>query len=642
MSEHALTGVAAVIILGVGAQWLAWRLRLPSILLLLLMGFLVGPVLGLLNPDELLGDLLFPVVSLSVAIILFEGGLSLRFSELPRIGGVILKLISIGAAVTWLIATLGAHFVLGLGWQLAILLGAILIVTGPTVIGPLLRQIRPRGSSGVILKWEGILIDPVGAVLAVLVFEVILAGEFSQAPSAIAAGVIQTLLIGLAVGLAAAGFMVLIMRRYWVPDFLHNAVALLLAMGAFVLSNLLQPESGLLTVTVMGLALANQRWVSIRHIVEFKENLRVLLIGSLFILLAARLQVGDVLALGWQGLLFLAILVFVARPLSVWISSWRSDLTPQEKTFISWMAPRGIVAASVASLFAFELVEAGYPAADQLVSVTFLVIVGTVTLYGLTAGPLARYLGLSEADPQGVLIVGAHEFGRALAATLQAQGVRALLLDSNESNVVTGSRDGLEIRLGDVLAESTMDELDLQGIGRLLALTSNHEVNSLAALHYGEVFSRAEVYQLSPEAGAEVHEDHPQHLRGRRLFGIENSYCWFEEQLDQGALVAAVLLTESFGYPALQQHFENTAVPLFLVTARGQVLVYTADSQPLPRAGQTLICLIPAPPQLAKWSAETLPAVSMEPSAANTGVMTFTPVVPSSNLAGAEMKSTAA
>lgn len=636
MSEHFLVGVAAVIILGVGAQWLAWRLKLPSILLLLLTGFLVGPVLGFIHPDELLGDLLFPVVSLSVAIILFEGGLSLRFSELPRIGGVIFKLISIGAAVTWLIATLGAHFLLGMSWPLALLLGAILIVTGPTVIGPLLRQIRPRGDTGVILKWEGILIDPVGAVLAVLVFEVILAGEFSQAPSAIAAGVMQTLLIGVVFGLAAAGLMILLMRRYWVPDFLHNAVALLLAMAAFVASNVLQPESGLLTVTVMGLALANQRWVSIRHIVEFKENLRVLLIGSLFVLLAARLQVGDVLALGAMGLVFLGVLVLVARPLSVWLSSIGSDLTLQEKTFMSWMAPRGIVAASVSSLFAFELVEAGFPAAEQLVSVTFLVIVGTVTLYGLTAGPLARYLGLSEADPQGVLIVGAHEFGRSVAAALQAQGVRALLLDSNENNVLAGPREGLEVQLGDVLAESTMDELDLQGIGRLLALTSNHEVNSLAALHFGEVFTRAEVYQLSPEAGAEVQEDHPQHLRGRRLFGEENNYCWFEDQLDHGGLVAAVPLTDSFGYAALQERYEGQAVPLFLVTARGQVLVYTADAQPLPRSGQTLICLIP-PSQEVTPAAEqdVLPAVTLDVAKSGDGQLTFVPIARRAGSAGA-------
>lgn len=627
MSEHSLVGVAAIIILGVFAQWLAWRLKLPSILLLLLTGFLVGPVFGIVNPDELLGDLLFPVVSLSVAIILFEGGLSLRFSELPRIGGVILKLISIGAVITWAVATLGARFLLGMTWPLAVLLGAILIVTGPTVIGPLLRQIRPQGSTGVILKWEGILIDPVGAVLAVLVFEVILAGEFAEAPSAILGGVLLTLAIGVIFGLAAAGLMVLLMRRYWVPDYLHNAVALLLAMAAFVASNVLQPESGLLTVTVMGLALANQRWVSIRHIVEFKENLRVLLIGSLFVLLAARLQVGDVLALGWQGLVFLAVLILVARPLSVWVSTFGSDLTGREKTFMSWMAPRGIVAASVSSLFAFELVEAGFPAAQQLVSVTFLVIVGTVTLYGLTAGPLARYLGISEADPQGVLIVGAHEFGRSLAAALQAQGIRALLLDSNENNVLAGPREGLEVQLGDVLSENTMDELDLQGIGRLLALTSNYEVNSLAALHFGEVFSRAEVYQLSPEAGAEVDEEHPQHLRGRRLFGLENHYWWFEEQLDRGGLVAAIPLTEKFGYAQLQQRYDNMAVPLFLITARGQLLVYTAESQPLPRAGQTLICLIPAEQEPAKpQERPSLPVVTLGAPAADGEQMNFVPI----------------
>jgi NhaP-type Na+/H+ or K+/H+ antiporter len=614
LTEHALVGIATIIILGVGAQWLAWRLKLPSILLLLLTGFLVGPVFGLVHPDELLGELLFPVVSLSVAIILFEGGLSLRFSELPRIGGVIFKLISIGALLTWAVGTLGAHYILGISWPIAVLLGAILIVTGPTVIGPLLRQIRPQGSTAVILKWEGILIDPVGAVLAVLVFEVIIAGEFSQAPGTLLAGVLQTVLIGTLIGLAAAGIMILLMRRYWVPDFLHNSVALLLALGAFVASNVLQPESGLLTVTVMGLALANQPWVTIRHIVEFKENLRVLLIGSLFILLAARLQIGDVLSLGWGGLVFLALLILVARPLSVWVSAWRSDLSNAEKTFMSWMAPRGIVAASVSSLFAFELVEAGYPEAQMLVSVTFLVIVGTVMLYGLTAGPLARRLGLSEADPQGVLIVGAHEFGRAVAATLQAQGIRALLLDSNEANVMAGPREGLDVRLGDVLSESTMDELDLQGIGSLLALTSNHEVNSLAALHFGELFTRAEVFQVAASARATTQEEYPTHLRGRCLFGSQYTYRWFREQLDAGAVVAAVPLTETFGVAELQARVGETAVPMFLVTARDQLLVYTADAQPIPRAGQTLICLLPPRADGTPWTGSALPAVQLAPA----------------------------
>ena len=279
MNEELLISFSAVLILGIGAQWLAGRLRLPSILLLLVLGFLAGPVTGLIKTEETFGELLFPIVSLSVAVILFEGGLSLRRSELPRLRSVIGRLISLGALVTWLIGALAARFIIGLDWPLSVLLGAILIVTGPTVVGPLLRQIRPHGRVGSALKWEGILIDPVGAVLAVLVFEAILDGEFGQAPGIIGLGVIQTLAIGVIGGLLFAGILVLVMRRYWVPDHLHNPVTLLMVVAAFALSNLLHPEAGLLTVTVMGVVMANQNQVSIRHIVEFKENLQVLLIG---------------------------------------------------------------------------------------------------------------------------------------------------------------------------------------------------------------------------------------------------------------------------------------------------------------------------------------------------------------------------
>jgi NhaP-type Na+/H+ or K+/H+ antiporter len=594
MTEHLLIGLATILILGVGAQWLAWRLRLPSILLLLLLGFIAGPITGLVDPDHLLGDLLFPIVSMSVAIILFEGGLTLRLVELPEIGGTIFRLISLGAVVTWAIAAVAAHTILALDWSLSILLGAILIVTGPTVVGPLLRQIRPKGHSAALLKWEGILIDPVGALLAVLVFEAILGGELQQAPAAIAGGVLQTLFIGTVLGFLGAGLMILLIRRFWVPDHLQNGIALLFAIALFALSNELHPESGLLTVTLMGFLLANQKWVTVKHIVEFKENLRVLLIGSLFVLLAARLQLDDVINLGWQGLLFLVVLILVARPLSVFISTLGSPMSAKERLFVSWMAPRGIVAASVASIFAFELVEAGHAGADQLVSVTFLVIVGTVALYGLTAGPLARYLNLSEQNPQGVLIVGGHAAARAIAATIQAQGFRALLVDTNNQNIELGQQEGLEAHYGNALSEDVIDDLDLTGIGRLLALTSNNEVNSLAALHFPEVFSRAEVYQLPLKDGKIGHEHIPQHLNGRFLFHADMTFAQLNKQMAAGSSIKTVKMTPAFDYVAFQTQYGNQAVPLFLITERKELLIYTIDYRPIPKAGQTLISLIPS------------------------------------------------
>jgi NhaP-type Na+/H+ or K+/H+ antiporter len=593
VNEHLLIGLAAVLVLGIGAQWLAGRLRLPSILLLLIFGFVAGPVTGLINTDETFGDLLFPFVSLSVAVILFEGGLSLRMSELPKLRGVIGRLISFGALITWLVAALSAHFLVGLDWPLSILLGAILIVTGPTVVGPLLRQIRPVGQSGKALKWEGILIDPVGAVLAVLVFEAILDGELGQVPGFIGLGVVQTLAIGVIGGLLFAGMIVLAIRRYWVPDHLHNPVTLLMVVAAFAISNILHPEAGLLTVTVMGVVLANQNQVSIRHIVEFKENLQVLLIGTLFILLASRLQLGDLISTGWRGLLFVVLLVLVARPLSVLVSTWHSDLNMKERLFLSWMAPRGIVAASVASIFAFELVASGHSGAEQLVPLTFLVIIGTVSLYGLTSGPVARALGLAERNPQGTLIVGAHRFGQDIAEALSANGFRTVLIDSDSKNVWDSQERGLKAYHGDALSEALLDEIDLSGIGRLLALTSNDEVNSLASLHYRDVFGRAEVYQLDISEQFANREPVTQHLRGRSLFGTDIGYDNLCALADKGARVQITEMTEQFDYLSLQSLYGNEAIPLFLITEKNELLIYTTEYQPIPKPGQKLITLAP-------------------------------------------------
>jgi NhaP-type Na+/H+ or K+/H+ antiporter len=343
----------------------------------------------------------------------------------------------------------------------------------------------------------------------------------------------------------------------------------------------------------MGILLANQKWVSIKHIVEFKENLRVLLIGVLFIMLAARIELGDLIALGWRGLLFQAVLVLAARPLSVLISTWGTRLTVKEKLFLSWMAPRGIVAASVASIFAFELVEAGHDGAQLLVTATFLVIVSTVSLYGLTAGPLALRLGLSEQNPQGVLFIGAHNLARAMAAALQNQGFRTLLLDTNQRNVDLSHEAGLPAHLGDAISEELMDELELTGIGRSIALTSNSDVNSLAALHFTELFGRAEVYQLPTKSSSEPHEDASHPLRGRILFGYRKTFTFLMDQLANEAVIATTRLTDAFDYVAFQTKYGSQAIPLFLITGDQQLFIYTTDYQPIPKPGQTLISIVP-------------------------------------------------
>lgn len=591
MLESLPVSLAVILAFGVGAQWLAWRLRLPSILLLLLFGFAIGPVTGWLEPDILFGDWLFALVSLSVAIILFEGGLNLTYAELRRIGGVMGRLVSIGALVTWVLSTAAAVLVLGLDLSLAALFGAILTVTGPTVIGPLLRYVRPVGPVGPILKWEGIVIDPIGATLAVLVFEAVLAGDAQAAPRLIIGGVLSTALVGTIVGAAGAGLLIVLLARYWIPDTLQNAVVLMVVLAAFVLADALQHEAGLLAVTVMGIVLANQRWAPIRHIVEFKENLQVLLIGGLFIVLTARLKLTDVAAIGPESLVFLGAMILLVRPASVFLATIGAGLGWRERAFLAWMAPRGIVAASVASLFAIRLAEVGVPEAERLAPLTFLVIVGTVALYSLTARPVAQWLGLASPNPTGALLVGAHPLAQAIGLVLQGQGLRVLLVDTNAHNVLNARQAGLPAVQANILAEDLLDDLDLGGIGQLFALTSNDEVNALAAMEFAHVFGRDRVYQLAP--GAEQPSGRgtiPAHRRGRVLFATSLTYAALSQQIALGAEIR-VLDALEHDPSDLSANGAPPAMPLFLIDATGKLTV-AADDQPIaPRSGQTLIAL---------------------------------------------------
>ncbi|MCH5377521.1 MAG: sodium:proton antiporter, partial [Planctomycetes bacterium] len=411
--------LAGVPLLGLIAQWLAWRVRIPSILLLLAFGIALGQFI---KPDDLLAKLtgsdpstgpklLFPIVSLSVAVILFEGGLTLRLSELREAGRGVLRLVTVGALLSWGMAAVAAWWLLDFDPKVASLLGAILIVTGPTVVGPILRQIRAKRRVGSIIKWEGIVIDPVGAVLAVIVFEVVFADAGAGVGHALIL-LVKTIVIGAGLGVATAGLLVAVMRRYWLPDFLHGVAVLAIALAVFTISNWMQHESGLVTVTVLGILLANQRKIPVRHVVEFKEHLGVFLISCLFIVLGSRLDLRDLGALGWGGAGFVAAMILLVRPVSVFVAMLGDQTQFKERIFLAFLAPRGIVAAAVSSVFALKLGASitmnGDSAdmlaqAERLVPVTFLVIVSTVACYGLLAGRLARMLGLADPDPQGIL-----------------------------------------------------------------------------------------------------------------------------------------------------------------------------------------------------------------------------------------------
>ncbi|GAB4575074.1 MAG: sodium:proton antiporter [Anaerolineae bacterium] len=590
MDHHVLIGLGTIVVLGIAAQWLAWRLRLPSILVLLLVGFVAGPVTGFLHPDELFGDLLSPAVSISVALILFEGGLSLKWHELNEVGTVVRRLITVGVVITWVLSAAAAYWLLGLDAQLSLLLGAILTVTGPTVVIPLLRDIRAVGRVRAVLRWEGILIDPIGVMLAVLVFEAIVIADQQQAAIEVVSGLLSTLAVGLILGAGLAVLLTALLRRYWIPDYLQNPVVVMAVVGGFVLSDLIQPEAGLLTATVMGVVMANQRATPIKHILEFKENIGVMLISNLFVLLAARLELDALADLGLEVILFVAFLILVVRPLVVFVASIGSELSLREKLFVSWLAPRGIVAAASSSLFALELNRAGHENAEILIPLVFTVIVFTVAIYGLTARPLARYLGISQGAPQGLLIVGAHDWSRRIAETIQSLEYRVLLVDSNWLHVQQARMQGLDVVFGNILSEDE-DELDLTGIGRLLALTQNDEVNSLAALHYREIFGRSEVYQL-PCRPSVRSDAVPLHMRGRLLFGEEYTFERLSNLFAAGATLKVTALTEEFTYEDFRRYYNGKATPLFIKTEQNELLVLATDVTPVPRVGQSIVSVV--------------------------------------------------
>ncbi len=596
-SEEIIAGIAMILGLGMLAQWLAHRLHVPSILLLLAAGLIAGPGIGILDPTELFGELLFPIVSISVAIILYEGGLDLNIRELRAIGPAFLRLITVGALVTWAVTTLAAHFILGLNYEISILLGAILIVSGPTVVIPLLLHIRPARRVSNLLKWEGILIDPIGAILAVIVLQAILSGDLGDGSFQWSAtlSVFETFLIGGVIGGAGGLAVMYALKNYLLPDLYQNMLSLAVVVGIFAASNSVRAESGLFAVIVMGLVLANQPYVSVRRIIDFKENLRVVIISSLFIVLAARLERSEIReVLTIQSILFLLALILVARPLATLLSTYGSPLSWQDRVFIGWMAPRGIVAAAVASIFGLALASEGMGGGSQLTAYAFLTIIGTVLIYGLTAPYLAKRLGLVSTGPSGVLILGAHPLAQELGLALLEEGFPTLLIDSNRTNIQGARLAGLKTHYGNVLSEDTIEDLDLSGIDKFIAMTPNDEINALAAVRMSELFEERNIFQVAPQGATTspgLSASPARHLRGRILGNPGTSLAEINRRLRAGATIKRTVLTERFDFEQFQGLYDN-ALPLFVISGSHVLRPVASDQQRPIVPGDRLISLV--------------------------------------------------
>lgn len=599
--------LSLVVGVGIAAQWLAWRIHLPAILVLLAAGFALGFYQR--PPASIEDDLLFSVISLSVAVILFEGGLTLRFREMDDCGRALVQLVSLGALLTWGLSTVFARYVLSVGWPMANIIGSILVVTGPTVIGPLLRHVRPSGRVAAVAKWEGIVIDPVGAVLAVLVLHAVFADSAGKAMSDTVLGIFLTVFVGAVTGYLAHRVLVEVFKRHWIPDYLDNALTLAMVFLTFAISNRIQPESGLVTVTVFGVMMANQQVTPIRHLIEFKEILRVLLISILFIVLSSRIHWQDLIGLGWPALGFVLLLILVVRPLAVLLSTVGAELRFKERLFLSWLAPRGIVAAAVSSIFVLEIQHLAEKSdgsgtlqqlADEsaiLSPLVFLVIVGTVLVYGLTAKPVARFLGIGEPNPTGVLFVGADPLTVEMASMLDSLNVPVLLVDSNYGKAAAARMRGLRASNHLITTEHVADHLDLRGIGHLLAMTANDQVNALAMIQLGEIFDRSESFQLVPASSSQNGEKQmATHLTGRLLFDKRATWPYLTERHATGAIIKKTPLTEDFTWDDFQSMYGDSAIPLFVYFPETQrINIFEADAARTLEPGRVLIALIDPP-----------------------------------------------
>ena len=589
--------IALVGILGIGAQWLAWRTGWPAIVLMLAAGFLAGPVLDVFDPEHAFGSLLEPMVAVGVALILFEGGLSLDFRELRHTGSAVIRLATIGVALGWLFGSLAGIYIAGLAPEVAILFGGILVVTGPTVVIPLLRQSSVKSRPASILKWEAIVNDPTGALCAVIAYEYF--RKLAEQPNATLFEVVPPLIIAAVIagliGYVAALAIAWAFPRGAVPEYLKVPVLLTAVIGVFVISNLIEHEAGLVAVTVMGVALANMNVSSLRSIHPFKENVAVLLVSGIFILLSASLEPADVRYMNWQIGLFLLALLFVVRPATIIISLLGSNIPWNERLFLAWIAPRGIVLVAISGLFALRLSELGFSDGNLLIGLSFAVVVVTIIAHGFTVDLVAKWLNVKGASRPGMLIVGSTPWTISLAEQMRDLKAPVLIVDASWQRLALARQKGLPFYHGEILNEATEHNLELAPYQNLVAATDNEAYNALVCNEFAYEIGRDKVFQLGESADEDDKHALPIGLRGRALFesgfGVED----VNERKAQGWVFRRTKLSDEFTFEAAQERLPEAANMLLLVRADGTIRFFTHAARPEPRAGDTILSF--SPPQ---------------------------------------------
>ncbi len=585
--------IAAIGILGIGAQWIAWRTGWPAIVLMLAAGFIAGPITGLIDPEEAFGELLEPMVSIGVALILFEGGLSLDFRELRKYGEGVWRLVFIGVPVGWALGAWAAHDIGQLVWPVAILFGGILVVTGPTVVLPLLRQSAVQQRPAALLRWEAIVNDPLGALCAVIAYEYFrLSADGSTLVDVVPPMIIAAVFSGV-VGYAAAWLIAFTFPRGYVPEFLKVPVLLVMVVGVFVICNGIEHEAGLVAVTVMGIALANMNVASLRSIHPFKQNIALLLVSGIFILLSASLDYEELRPLNWYIAAFLVALLFVVRPATILISLLGSSVPWRERLFLAWIAPRGIVLVAISGLFALRLEELGYADGNILIGLSFAVVVATIVAHGFTVDIVARWLKVKGETRPGLLIVGATPWTIALATKMQELETPIMLVDSSWSRLKPARGVGIPTYHGEILNEATEHNLDLTPYQVLIAATDNEAYNALVCSEFAHEVGTDSVYQLGENVEEDDHRKIPDSLRGRALFTSGFGVDDVQERQAQGWVFRKTKLSEQFDAEDARERLPDAANMLLLVRPSGRMLFFTHASAPEPHAGDTIVTYSP-------------------------------------------------
>ncbi|MFD1019982.1 cation:proton antiporter [Thalassobacillus hwangdonensis] len=582
-------------LLGIGSQWVAWRYRLPAIVIMSIAGLLAGPILGFFNPEQDFGDLYKPIISMAVAIILFEGSLNLNFKEIKGLGRPVFRIVTLGAFISWILGSLAAHYVAGLSWPVAFVIGGLFIVTGPTVILPLLRQAKLKPRPAKILKWEGIIVDPIGALLAVFAYEIIVFLMGTELnPSVLILFFLASafaVLLGWACG-KGVGWM---FEVGYVPEFLKSPFVFVVVIACFTIADEVTHETGLLSVTAMGMTLANMRVSSVAEMRHFKENISLLLISTIFVMLTASLTWDTLMEIfNLEIIGFVLLMLFFVRPLSIWLSTIGTDLRKSEKLLVGWIAPRGIVALAVSSYFAAVLLEEGFEDASILTSLTFALVFFTVVAHGFSIEWLAKKLNLSMEGPPGVVITGGSTLSAELGKTFKEIDVPVVIADSSWERLHKVRGVGIKSYHGEILSEQTDYHLDLTPYEYLIAATEYDSYNALVCTTFIPEFGRNNLYQLSLQnrQGDDL-GDMGHTIGGRILFNEAATWESLNQKIENGYVFRKTNITAQYTFKDHEKNMDEETILLFVKKPSNKLQFFTTEMSPRVEEGDIIVSLMP-------------------------------------------------